>query len=164
VPVIEADVIVPVPPEIAFAVSQTTGAVRYRWDPFVREQHFEHGATRPAKGVQTFTRSRHGLRMISEYVSYAPPTNVGMKMVSGPWFFEMFAGGWRFAPIGDGTQTRATWRYSFRCRPRLLRPLAHPLGRWLLGRDIRRRIAGFAAGCDDEVVRAAAGAAAATPD
>jgi len=31
--------------------------------------------------------------MVSEYVSFAPPSNVGMKMVEGPWFFEMFAGG-----------------------------------------------------------------------
>jgi hypothetical protein len=31
--------------------------------------------------------------MVSEYVSFAPPTHVGMKMVRGPWFFEMFAGG-----------------------------------------------------------------------
>jgi len=155
VPVVEAEVIVPVPPHVAFEVSQTTGAVRYRWDSFVREQHFVGGATRPGKGVRTFTRSRHGLRMISEYVAYAPPSNVGMKMVKGPWFFEVFAAGWRFAPLQGGTHTRATWRYSFRCRPRLLRRVAHPLGVWLLGRDIRRRIAGFAAGCGDEVVRAA---------
>lgn len=49
-PVVEAVVTVPVPPELAFAVSQTTAPVRYRWDPFVREQHFTDGATRPGKG------------------------------------------------------------------------------------------------------------------
>ncbi len=40
-----------------------------------------------------------GLKMVSEYVSYTPPRNVGMTMVSGPWFFENFGGGgWRFTP------------------------------------------------------------------
>jgi hypothetical protein len=156
VPVVEAVVTVPVSPDVAFAVSQTTGAIRYRWDPFVREQHFIDGATRPDKGVRTFTRSRHGLTMISEYVSFNPPSNVGMKMVRGPWFFEMMAGGWRFAAAEEPGHTIATWRYNFRCRPAILQPIADRIGVWLLGRDIRRRIAGFATGCTDPVVLAAA--------
>ncbi|MGO2741932.1 MAG: SRPBCC family protein, partial [Cellulosimicrobium funkei] len=97
-PVVESSLVVPVDPATAFAVSQTTGAVRLRWDPFIHHQHFLDGATAPAKGVQTFTRHRSGLSMVSEYVSYNPPTNVGMRMVRGSWFFENLAGGWRFAP------------------------------------------------------------------
>ncbi|MDG4834490.1 SRPBCC family protein [Solwaraspora sp. WMMD1047] len=155
-PVVEAEVTVGVAPELAFAVSQTTAPVRYRWDPFVREQHFTDGATRPGKGVRTFTRSRHGLTMISEYVSFAPPRNVGMKMVRGPWFFEMFAAGWRFSPAAEPGHAVATWRYSFHTRPAFLRPVADRIGVWLLGRDIRRRIAGYAAGCADPEVLAAA--------
>ncbi|HWG27593.1 SRPBCC family protein [Actinospica sp.] len=163
-PVVEASVIVPVPPDVAFAVSQTVAPVRYRWDPFVREQHFVGGATRPGKGVRTFTRSRHGFTMISEYVSFAPPSNVGMKMVAGPWFFTVFAGGWRFTPAAEPGHTVATWKYSFHCRPAPLRPLAHRIGRWLLGRDIRRRIAGYERGCTDPVVLAAARASLADQD
>src|SRR3954451_5424574 len=145
-PVVEASVTVAVAPDVAFAVSQTTGEIRYRWDPFVREQHFVDGATRPGKGVRTFPRSRHGLTMISEYVSYNPPSNVGMKMVRGPWFFDMMAGGWRVAPAPQTGPTVDTWRYNFRAGPALLRPSAERVGRWLRGRDIRRRIAGFARG------------------
>jgi hypothetical protein len=156
VPVVEATVVVPVPPDVAFAVSQTIGHIRYRWDPFVREQRLLDGAIRPRKGVRTFTRSRHGFTMISEYVSYAPPTNVGMKMVRGPWFFAMMAGGWRFTPADEPGHTLATWRYSFRCRPAWLRPVAERIGVWVLGRDIRRRIAGYARGCADPVVLEAA--------
>ena len=158
-PVVEASITVPVPPDVAFAVSQTVAPVRYRWDPFVRTQYFVDGATRPGKGVRTYTRSRHGLAMVSEYVSYAPPRNVGMKMVDGPWFFEVFAGGWHFSAADEPGHTVATWRYSFRCRPALLRPVAHAIGRRLLGRDIRRRIAGYAKGCADPVVLDAARAA-----
>jgi len=155
VPVVEASITVPVRPEIAYAVSQTTGEIRYRWDPFVREQHFLDGATKPAKGVRTFTRSRHGFTMISEYVSYNPPSNVGMKMVKGPWFFEMMGGGWRFTAAEELGYTVATWRYNFRCRPRLVRPIAEWIGVRLLQRDISRRIAGFKRGCEDPVVLAA---------
>ena len=151
---IESTVVVDVDPATAFAISQTTGETRLRWDPFIHEQHFLDGATAPGKGVRTQTRHRSRLRMVSEYVSYNPPTNVGMKMVEGPWFFASFAGGWRFAPEPGG-RCRATWRYSFRCRPAWLAPLAERIGAVVLRRDIDRRIAGFAQGCADPVVVAA---------
>ena len=58
-PVVEARVVVPVDPQAAFWVSQTTAPIRYRWDPFVRDQRLLDGATRPDKGVRTATVSRH---------------------------------------------------------------------------------------------------------
>ncbi|WP_378144441.1 SRPBCC family protein [Cnuibacter sp. UC19_7] len=155
-PVVESRCIVPVSPEVAFAVSQTTGDVRMRWDPFIRRQHLLDGATVPSKGVRTFTVQRFGFRMVSEYVSYHPPSNVGMKMTKGSWFFERLAGGWRFTPVdGDDSRTLAVWRYNFTCRPRWLAPLAERIGRAILQRDIDRRIRGFAKGCEDPVVLAA---------
>lgn len=155
-PVVESTLIVPVDPETAYAVSQTTGEVRLLWDPFIRRQRLLGGATRPAKGVRVATTHRSGLRMTTEYVSYNPPTNVGMKMLTGSWFFQHFAAGWRFQPAADGG-TLATWRYSFSCRPRWLAPLAERIGVALLRRDIDRRIAGFARGCADPRVLAALG-------
>ena len=58
VPQVSAEVVVPVPPDVAFAVSQTTGPVRLSWDPFIRRQYFLDGATAPAKGVRTRTFAR----------------------------------------------------------------------------------------------------------
>lgn len=156
VPVVESRCVVPVPVEVAFAVSQTQGEVRKRWDPFIRRQHLID-AERPAKGVRTFTVQRFGLRMESEYVSYNPPSNVGMKMTRGSWFFERMGGGWRFSAVeGDASSTLAVWRYNFTCRPRWLAPIAERVGAVLLQRDIDRRIAGFARGCVDPVVLAEA--------
>lgn len=158
-PVVEARVVVPLDVRTAFWVSQTQGEVRYRWDNFVRNQRLVD-AESPAKKVRTVTRSRHGLRMLSEYVSFAPPTNVGMKMITGPWFFEHFGAGWRFQPGPQAGTTEAVWRYNFTVRPAFLRPIGDRLGKWLLGADIRRRIAGYANGCRDQVVVTAARAAA----
>lgn len=152
-PVVEAVVHVDVPPAVAFAVSQTTGEIRLRWDRFIRRQGFQGGATVAAKGVRTLTVQRSGLRMVSEYVSYRPPTSVGMKMITGPWFFEKMGGGWRFEP--DGAGTRAVWRYNFTCRPAWLAPIAEWIGVRVLQREIDRRVAGFAAGCADPIVLAA---------
>lgn len=66
---VERTVVVDVAIDVAFAVPQTTGALRLRWDPFIRTQHLLDGADRPGPGVRTETRSRHGLRMVSEYTS-----------------------------------------------------------------------------------------------
>lgn len=155
-PQVVAEAVVPVPPEVAFAVSQTHGEIRMLWDPFIRRQFFLDGAVEPAKGVRTRTLSRLGPAMTSEYVSYRPPTSVGMTMTDGPWYFARFGGGWRFEPHPEGC--RAVWKYTFTVRPGILRPVADPIGRWLLGREIRRRIAAFAAACRDERVLAAVGA------
>jgi hypothetical protein len=155
-PNVESRIEVPVDAATAFAVSQTTGAARLRWDPFIRHQRLLDGATGPGKGVRTATAHRLGLTMESEYVSYAPPRNVGMRMTRGPWFFALFAGGWRFEQLSDDPpRTLAVWRYRFEVRPRWLRPIGHPIGTWLLQRDIDRRLAGFARGCVDPEVLAA---------
>lgn len=150
-PRVESTVEIEVPVATAFALSQTYGPLRYRWDPFVHEQHLLDGATRAAKGVRTSTTSRHRLRMVSEYVSFKPPHQVGMKMVSGPWFFAQMSGGWSFAEVTP-TRTRATWRYTFACRPSWLRPVADPIGIRLLGADIDRRLAAFARACTELAV------------
>ena len=150
-PVVESSLTVPVPVDVAFAVSQTTEAMRMRWDPFIRRQRLLDGATVPAKGVRTLTVHRLGLRMVSEYVSYHPPTNVGMKMLDGSWFFERLGGGWRFIAI-DENSTQAIWKYNFTCKPKWLAPLAERIGAFILQRDIDKRIAGFARGCADPVV------------
>jgi ribosome-associated toxin RatA of RatAB toxin-antitoxin module len=152
-PRVEATVVVPLDPARTFQLSQTYGEIRYRWDPFVREQRLLDGASQADKGVRTWTRSRHRLVMVSEYVTYRPPTHVGMRMVQGPWFFKSFSGGWNFTANEDGTTT-ATWRYNFTCRPGWLAPLADRVGVWLLGRDIRRRLAAFAKACADEDILA----------
>ncbi|MBM9460430.1 SRPBCC family protein [Nocardioides sp. zg-536] len=152
-PRVAAETFVPVDPDLAFAVSQTTGELRRRWDPFIRRQELLDAATAPAKGVRTRTWARLGPRMDSEYVSYRPPTSVGMTMVRGPWFFASFGGGWRFEAVEGGT--RARWKYTFTTRPAWLSPVADRIGTWLLGREIEARIRAFARACEDPEVLAA---------
>lgn len=152
-PRIEARRVVPVAIDLAFAVSQTHGELRLRWDPFIRSQAID--AERPAKGVRTTTVSRHRLRMVTEYVSFKAPRQVGMRMIEGPWFFDSFGGGWSFSEIEGGTA--AVWRYTFTVRPSWLAPVADRIGVWLLQRDIEARIDAFAAACENlDIVEAVA--------
>ncbi|MBE4718520.1 SRPBCC family protein [Pseudarthrobacter sp. AB1] len=146
-PQVRAESHIRLDPETVFALSQTTGAFRLKWDPFISAQSFLNSAISAGKGVRTRTVSRLGLVMVSEYVSYSPPRNVGMTMESGPWFFGNFGGGWRFTADDGGT--RAVWKYTFSCRPAWLRPVAERMGAWLLGREISKRIEAFARACED---------------
>ncbi len=135
--------------QTAFKLSQTYGKIRYKWDPFVKEQHLLDGATKADKGVRTQTKSKHGLEMISEYITYNPPNHVGMKMVKGPWFFKSFSGGWNFVDTDEG-RVLVTWRYNFVCKPKLLKPLMEYFGSKILQRDIDRRLIAFKKACSDK--------------
>lgn len=154
-PRIEATATVEVGVDAAFAVSQSQQEVRYAWDPFVRDQRLLDGVVHPGRGVRTRTVSRHRLTMVSEYTSFRPPSQVGMKMVEGPWFFSSFGGGWSFRELGPEA-TEATWRYTFAIHPAWLAPVADRIGRVMLQRDIDRRLAGFAAACTDSALVARA--------
>ncbi|MDQ0745374.1 hypothetical protein QFZ62_002682 [Clavibacter sp. B3I6] len=48
VPVVESRRIVPVEPAVAFAIPQTQGEARKRWDPLIAHQHLMGGAGAPA--------------------------------------------------------------------------------------------------------------------
>lgn len=147
-PRIESSITINVSADDAFALSMSQLEVRYAWDPFVREQRLLGGATRPERGVQSLTKSRHYLSMVSEFTSFRRPTQVGMKLVKGPPFFATFGGGWSFKPV-DETTTLATWRYTFSIKPKWLAPLGDRIGTLVLGRDIDKRLAHFAKGCAD---------------
>jgi len=153
-PKVESKVIVPLDLPTAFALSQTSGEIRKLWDPFIKEQYWLDGAVAPAKGVKTFTKSRHGFKMISQYVSIKPPKLVGMKMVEGPWFFKSFGGGWIFKDV-DGS-TEAIWRYTFTVKPKFLRIVANPIGVRLLRKDIDKRISFYRDACENKEVISAA--------
>jgi hypothetical protein len=145
-PIVERSTTVKASVTQAFDLSQSY-ALRLDWDPFVKEQHPLGGATEAGQGVRTSTTSRHGLVMITEYLTYHRPTLVGMKMVTGPRIFTLFSGSWRFVEI-DADTTRVVFRYNFTCRPKFLAPIMHRIGVWYLGRDIQHRIDAFRTAID----------------
>jgi ribosome-associated toxin RatA of RatAB toxin-antitoxin module len=124
--------------EALFALTQDY-YVRLEWDPFLRDLKFMDGATGPAPGVRVWVRARNGLSMLVEYVTVQPPERVAVKLVRGPFFFESFAGAWIFHPVGED-RTRVVFRYSFRTRWRLLRPLLDRAISAVFSRDIAARI------------------------
>src|SRR5262245_20281122 len=105
-------------PEELFALTQNYPR-RLEWDCFLRQATLLNGAVESGVGVCAYCVARSGLAMETEYVSYKPPQVAAVKLTRGPWFLERFAGSWRFREEGPG-QTRVSFRYHLRARPRWL--------------------------------------------
>lgn len=144
-PIVERIVSVVGPIEDVFDLSQSY-ELRLDWDPFVKSQRPLGGADNPAKGAHTETVSRHGLRMVTEYLAFRRPTLVGMKMIEGPRMLRTFSGSWRFTERPEG-RVEVAFRYNFTCAPKLLAPIMERIGVWYLGRDTAKRIEAFQDAC-----------------
>ena len=145
-PVVERSLLIDAPQQPLFDLSQDY-RLRLRWDPFLRNLRFLDDAREPAVGVRVWVRARTGLTMVVEYVSFFRPEVVAMKMVRGPAFFRQFAGSWRFHAHPGGS-TQVIFRYVFETRWRGLRWLLDPCIRWILGRDVRKRLQGLKHGAE----------------
>lgn len=140
-PNVSAQARIAAPPGQLFALSQDY-YLRREWDPFTRRIEFLDGARAPAVGVRTRGRSWHGFSMIVEYISYKPPRQAAMKMVSGPWFFSHFAGTWIFDADGAGS-SQVTFRYTYKLRGPFFALMLGPIVGFVFRRDVRRRVEGL---------------------
>ena len=140
-PVVEAEIDLALPQEQAFALTQDY-YVRLEWDPFLKDMRFLDGAQEAAVGVKVWVKAWTGLTMTVEYISLKPPSVVAMQMLEGPWFFEKFAGTWRFRPL-EAERSQVIFRYSFTTRWPRLRPLLDPIITKLFSHDIRARLQGL---------------------
>jgi ribosome-associated toxin RatA of RatAB toxin-antitoxin module len=140
-PIVEAHIDIQVANHLVFALAQDY-RLRLEWDPFLREMRFLDGVQEAAVGVRAWVRAKNGLTMLVEYITYHPPEFVAMKMLTGPFFFEHFAGTWHFKPLTP-TQTRVVFRYSFRTRWWAVRPVLDPIIRCVFSRHIKARLHGL---------------------
>ncbi len=131
------------PAAVLFDLSQDYKR-RLEWDPFLRSAKLVDGADRPGVGVRALCVDRNGTAMETEYVSFNPPRAVAVKMTSGPWFLDSFAGSWRFEELKP-RQTRVGFCYSVTARPRWMSWLLNPILGRVFARDTRRRLAALKA-------------------
>ena len=140
-PTIEASIVISAPRDQLFALAQDYGA-RLRWDPFLTDMKFRHGATEAAVGVHVWVKARNGLAMTVEYITLDRPNVVAMKMIQGPWLFGKFSGAWLFRDHDVG-HTRVTFRYNFQCRLGPANLVLHPVIAHVFRRDIEARLRGL---------------------
>ena len=152
-PTVDASIVIDAPRDKLFALSQDYDA-RLRWDPFLTDMKFRHGATRAKVGAQVWVRARNRLSMTVEYITLDPPNVVAMKMIQGPWIFRKFSGAWLFEDCGV-RRTRVIFRYNFQCRLGPANLAVHPLIARVFRRDIEARLRGLKHSAEDtDILRA----------
>ena len=148
---IESHLTIKAPVDVVYRVSQDY-SVRYDWDPFPENISVVSGDPNALSvGTQVHVKSKLGMDMIVEFVQLMPPTRAAVKMISGPWFLEKFAGSWIFQKGEADAQTEARFRYTIITKPKALRLLVEPLAALYFSRVVAKRLAGLKAYCESRL-------------
>ena len=124
------------PAQVIFELTQDYDR-RLAWDPFLKVAELVDGATAADVGVKAWCVATNGIGMETEYVSFQPPKVTAVSMTKGPFFYESFAGSWRFNAVA-AQRTEVVFTYLFV----LKRPfrLATPLMTAFLRRSAVKRL------------------------
>lgn len=127
--------------ETLFWLSQDYGR-RLEWDVYLSEAYLLGGHDQPARGVESFCKSKNGSVLVSRYISFSPPTHAAVEMTRGPWVLRCFGGTWRFRAMEDGC-TEVRFIYNFKARPAIMRWLLEPLIAIYYRAEMKRRLKAF---------------------
>jgi len=117
-PIIQSEIIINGKRSELFTLTQNYNK-RLEWDPFLIEAKLIGGSSEVCKGARAWCVARNGVGMETEYIVVNEPSTVAIKMITGPYFIEEFAGTWRFMEIKESV-TRVVFRYYFKSRYKIL--------------------------------------------
>ena len=69
---------------------------RLKWDKQTTEIGFINDNTALEEGTGVFTKSKEGLHMETEYLSFYPPNKIAIKMINNSNLFKNFVGVWTY--------------------------------------------------------------------
>ncbi len=114
---------------------------RLTWDTLLREAYTVDGRA-PGKGVEAVCSAKWrlgGLSFRTRYVTFRRPELAAVTLVSSPRLFASWAASIKHHPLEDG-RSAVVYTLTFRCRPRLVEPVALLAFRW----ETRRRLRALA--------------------
>src|SRR5215510_12372824 len=117
-PTFEQSIVIRAPRAALFDLTQDYDR-RLEWDPFLSEARLVGGARVAGVGARAWCAAYGFMGMETEYVSFRRPDLVAVRMTRGPTLLASFAVSWRFAELSED-QTRVTFRYHLKARPRML--------------------------------------------
>lgn len=82
------------------------------WDEQTIEISFIHDCIELKKGAKVKTKSKEGICMETEYLTFDKPNKISIKMLNKSSIFKDFIGSWDYTPIGH-TKTDLKITYSF---------------------------------------------------
>lgn len=132
---------IPAPADAVFALVHDYKR-RLEWDTLLREAYLEPEFTEAKPGAISVCRGRlmlGGFAVRTEYVSFEPGKVAAVKMLNQPPFFETFAASIRHRAI-DARRSEIIYKLNFTAKPRILRPILHPLMRLVFVWETRKRL------------------------
>ena len=115
---------------------------RLDWDPFLREARLLQDARHAGPGVTARCVARRlagGLAMDTVYISFNRPQVAAVQMIRGPSIFHSFAATIRHDAL-DENNTRITYVFNFKTKPRWLSIILEPVVRRIFYRETQRRL------------------------
>ena len=132
---------IPASAEVVFALLHDYDR-RLEWDTLLRAAYLEPGFPRAALGAVSVCVAKRwlgGMAVRTRYTTFQPGRLAAVKMLNSPAFFARFAASIRHTPTGPDSSL-ATYRYTFRAKPRALSFVLHPIMAWTLRRETTRRL------------------------
>lgn len=115
---------------------------RLEWDTLLREAYLEPEFAKAERGAISVCRGRlilGGFALRTQYISFEKGRVAAVKLLNEPPFFDTFAASIRHVKL-DANHSEVIYKVNFTARPRLLRPILHPLMRAVLVWETRKRL------------------------
>lgn len=138
-PIIEDQIVIDVPQEALFALSQDYSK-RLDWDPYLAKAEVLGNIKEIKPGTQVYCESKKGIGMTVEYVTYSPPKFTAIKLTKNFLILNNFAGSWRFKMM-DEQKTQVVFRYNFKLKSWAF--FLKPILDQLLKVDLKKRLYGL---------------------
>ncbi|MGC2236995.1 MAG: SRPBCC family protein [Pyrinomonadaceae bacterium] len=140
-PTAEIKEIIPASAEKVFALVHDYKR-RLEWDTLLQEAYLEPEFTEAGRGAISVCRGKPmlgGFALRTEYISFEKGKVAAVKMLNQPPFFDTFAASIRHIEINE-TRSEIIYKVNFTAKPRLLRPILHPVMRFIFVLETRKRL------------------------
>ncbi|MCY7348459.1 MAG: SRPBCC family protein [Pyrinomonadaceae bacterium] len=140
-PTVEIKELIPASAESVFALVHDYQR-RLEWDTLLSEAYLETEFSEAKRGAISFCRGKimlGGFALRTQYVSFEKGKVAAVKLLNQPPFFETFAASIRHRAI-DANHSEIIYKVNFTAKPRILRPILHPMMRFILKWETRKRL------------------------
>lgn len=140
-PTLEIKETISAPAETVFALVHDYKR-RLEWDTLLQEAYLEPEFAEASRGAISVCRGKWilgGFALRTEYVSFEKGKVAAVKLLNHPPFFDTFAASIRHLEI-DENHSEIIYKVNFTAKPRLLRPILHPLMNMLFTLETRKRL------------------------
>ncbi len=115
---------------------------RLEWDTLLQKAYLEPEFSEAGKGAISVCQGRKilgGFALRTEYITFERGKVAAIKMLNQPPFFDTFAASIRHFETNENA-SEIIYKVNFTAKPRVLRPILHPIMRVIFAWETRKRL------------------------